>query len=124
MEKHPETVPESERSEEHMEPGEGEIGIHDPGENVTEIVFCGYAFHIKHGVPREHREELWELWATENITYEEIPEHLKVYEFTPEGYEELEREEKDFKRGGFVATGNKDEDKDEDMEEGRLPGKP
>lgn len=107
-----------------MEPGEGEIGIHDPGENVTEIVFCGYAFHIKHGVPREHREELWELWATENITYEEIPEHLKVYEFTPEGYEELEREEKDFKRGGFVATGNKDEDKDEDMEEGRLPGKP
>ncbi|GLA66607.1 hypothetical protein AtubIFM55763_005490 [Aspergillus tubingensis] len=103
MEKHPETVPESDREEEDVQLGEGVIEIHEPGEHVTEIIFCGYAFHIKHGVPREHGDELWELWATENITYEDIPEHLKVYEFTPEEYDVLEREEKNFKRGGFVA---------------------
>ncbi|RDH30304.1 hypothetical protein BDQ94DRAFT_148817 [Aspergillus welwitschiae] len=139
MEKHPETTPESDRNEKgvemkDVEMKEGGTEEDQGGENEwverchhpDEMTVGGYAFHIKHGVPQEHRDELWKLWDIENFTYEDIPEHLKVYEFTPEEYEDLEREEPDFRRGTVLGAGQDDEDKDEDKDEDQecLPGKP
>ncbi|GKZ37928.1 hypothetical protein AbraIFM66950_009791 [Aspergillus brasiliensis] len=85
-----------------------------------------FAFQIKHGEPQEHRDELWKLWDinVDKFTYEDIPEHLRVYEFTPEEYAELEREEAQPITNWGTYNEDEDMDKDKDEDKECLPVKP
>ena len=59
------------------------------------LYIAGHLFHILHGVSEDAREEFGRLGDMEDVTYEDIPQYLKAYEFAPKGYEGFAREERE-----------------------------
>ncbi|PYI09294.1 hypothetical protein BO78DRAFT_394977 [Aspergillus sclerotiicarbonarius CBS 121057] len=74
------------------------------------MFLAGHLFHILHGVPEEAQEEFDQLFERESVTYEEIPKHLKAYEYTPEEYAEYEREEAEMGPITYVDTDSEGEE--------------
>ncbi|PWY68033.1 hypothetical protein BO94DRAFT_590842 [Aspergillus sclerotioniger CBS 115572] len=66
-----------------------------PSVSPDTMYVAGHLFHILRGVPEEARRVFTRLEYIENVMAEDIPEHLMAYEYTPEEYEEHEREERE-----------------------------